>query len=269
LKPSADGGLFLVLAAYVDESGNDKFFTLSCLVAAYGAWVWFELDWKQCLDEKNAELKQQDRPLISRYHAADASSQVNEFAGWTPAEVTDFFKKLLGVFRKHITNTVGYTINLREFVEVFPETANDPKKPAYGLLLKYLMIEIGNNILAREKWNLVSIIHDRTKGYNQTLLDAFDAMIVDETFAHRERFSSITPMSWEHCIPLQPADMVAYENFKEVEGGHKNRLRRRSLQALLDCESTFGGKCVEIPLQGIREIKEMFEAAKAEKTGKK
>src|SRR5260370_19166793 len=121
------GGLFLVLAAYVDESGNDELFTLSCLVATFDAWVWFELDWRKCIDENNAELRQQGRTTISRYHAADASSRVGEFAGWTPNEVTELFKKLRGVFRKHITNTVAYTINLREFIEEFPPSADDPK----------------------------------------------------------------------------------------------------------------------------------------------
>jgi len=255
-----------LLAAYVDESGNSDLFTLSCLVADYQAWLWFELDWKQCLDEKNAQLLSTGRKPISRYHAADASSRVGEFEGWLPQEVAELFAKLLGVFRKHITNTVAYTLNLADFVAEFPNSADDPKKPCYGLLLKYLMIEIGNNILARENWQLVSIIHDRAKGYNQVLLDSFHSMVNDETFRYRERFSSITPMSWEHCIPLQPADILAYENFKEVERHYQNRDRRKSLTAILDLESTFGGKCVEIPRQGIREVKEMLDAAKKAKT---
>ena len=254
-----------MLAAYVDESGNDDLFTLSCLVADYQAWVWFEFEWKQCLDDKNAQLVASGRTPISRYHAAEASSRVGEFEGWEPQEVSEFFTRLLSVFRKEVTNTVAYTLSLADFVAEFPESADDPKKPCYGLLLKYLMIEIGNNILAREDWQLASIIHDRTKGYNQVLLDAFDAMLNDETFKYRNRFSSITPMSWEHCIPLQPADIVAYENFKEVERHYQNRDRRKSLTALLDLQHTFGGKCIELQREGIRDIKEMLDAAKKAK----
>lgn len=254
-----------MLAAYVDESGNNDLFTLSCLVADYQAWVWFDMDWRQCLADKNAQLVSDGRKPISRYHAADASSRVGEFEGWEPKEVVDLFTTLLGVFRKHITNTIAYTLSLADFVAEFPNSADDPKKPCYGLLLKYLMIELGNNILAREKWQLASIIHDRAKGYNQVLLESFDSMINDETFKYKDRFSSITSMSWEHCVPLQPADVVAYENFKEVERHYQNRDRRKSLIALLALESTFGGRCIEIQRQGIREIKEMLEAAKVAK----
>jgi len=257
--------LFLVLAAYVDESGNSEFFTLSCVVAEYSAWLWFELDWKKCIDERNAQLENEHRRTISRYHAADCSSRLNEFEGWAVEEQIAFTKSLLGVFKKHITNCVAYTINLKELVEEMPNVADDPKRPAYVLLLKYLMIEIGNNILAREKDQLVSIVHDRAKGYNQVLLESFDAMVNDKTFLYGKRFSSITPMSWEHCIPLQPADMLAYENFKEVERQFKQRNRRKSLQALLNLESTFGGRCVHIPREGIREIKAMLESAKLQK----
>ena len=251
-----------MLAAYVDESGNDELFTLSCVVAECSAWLWFEMDWQKRLDDKNAQLKSENRKTVSRYHASDCSSRFNEFHGWTPPEQIAFFQTLLSVFGAHVVNTIAYTISLREFVEEMPETADDPKKPAYALLLKYLMIEIGNNILAREKDQLVTIIHDRAKGYNQTLLSAFDAMCADETFKYRNRFSSITAMSWEHCIPLQPADLLAYENFKEVERGTTKRSRRKSLEAILSLEATFGGKCAYIPREGIREIRDMLEAAK-------
>ena len=260
LKPCSDGGLFIVLAAYVDESGNGELFTLSCVVAEYSAWLWFEMDWKKCIDEKNAELEKAGRQTLSRYHAADCSSRVDEFEGWTIEEQISFFNRLLSVFRAHITNCIAYTVSLKELVEEMPRVADDPKKVAYAFLLKYLMIEIGKNILAREKDQLVTIIHDRAKGYNQILLESFDAMLNDQTFHYRNRFSSIAPMSWEHCIPLQPADMLAYENFKEVERQSK-RNRRKSLQVILDIPS-FGGKCVSIPREGIRDIKTMLEGAK-------
>ena len=262
LEPSSDVRLFLVLAAYIDESGNSDLFTLSCIVGAYGAWVWFGWDWKKCLDEKNAQLVGEGRRLTSRFHAADCSSRVHEFEGWGVPEQTAFTKSLINVFRAHITNTIAYTISLKELGEEIPTSVDDPRRSAYVLLLKYLMIEIGNNILARENWQLVSIIHDRTKGYNRVLSDTFDAMVNDETFRHRDRFSSITSMSWEDCIPLQAADLLAYENFKEVERQPDVRKRRKSLQALLDLEATFGGKNVSIPREGIREIRDILEAAK-------
>jgi hypothetical protein len=253
-----------MLAAYIDESGNSELFTLSCLVAAYGAWVWFEMDWKTCLDKTNASLVRQGRKPITRYHAADCSSRLNEFEGWTQQEQVSLFTSLLGVFHKHITNTIAFTISLKELSEEIPTSADDPKRSAYVLLLKYLMIEIGNNILARENWQLVSIVHDRTDAYNRVLLDTFNAMLSDNTFRYRDRFTSITPMSWQDSIPLQAADLLAYENFKEVERQTRTRSRRKSLEALLGLTDTFGGKCVSIPRQGIREIKAMLDAEKQE-----
>jgi hypothetical protein len=259
LKPCGDGGSFLVLAAYVDESGNGEFFTLSCVVAKYSEWVWFELDWQRCLEQKNAQLETEHRQTISRYHAADSSSRVNQFYNWTTEEQIAFTKSLIGVFDAHVTECIAYTLNLKELVEEIPTVADDPKQFAYVLLLKYLMIEIGKNILAQERDELVSIIHDRAEGYNQILLEAFDAMLNDPTFLYRKRFSSITPMSWEHCIPLQAADLLAYENFKEVERQPDIRKRRKSFEAIINLEETFRGKCVYIDRKGIRDIKAILE----------
>lgn len=264
----AERGISLILTAYIDESSSDErvpeFFTLSCLVAEMSAWFWFELDWKQCLDEKNAQLKKLGRRTISRYHAADCSSRVNEFSGWGVEEQIAFTQSLFTVFQTHITNTIGYTINLRELAEEITDSAKDPKRHAYALLLRYLMIEIGNNILAREKDQLVSIIHDRSQ-YDVVLLESFNAMVDDPTFRYRNRFTSINPMSWEQCIPLQPADLLAYENFKEASRESKRRHRRKSLQALLDL-STFGGTSKFIPRDGIREIKGMLESSRLTST---
>jgi len=171
----------IVLTAYVDESGSPEsppeFFTLSCVVAEHSAWVWFELDWKKCLGEKNAQLAKEERTTISRYHAADCSSRINEFAGWTMPEQIAFTEALFKVFATHITNTIAYTVNLREFAEEIPDSASDPKRHAYALLLKYLMIEIGNNILSREKDQLVTIIHDRNPKYNAVPRESFDALL--------------------------------------------------------------------------------------------
>jgi hypothetical protein len=62
-------------------------------------------------------------------------------------------------------------------------------------------------------------------------------------------FASIAPMGWEDCIPLQPADFVAYEAMKETHRhrpGQKARERRKSLTAFLDLPDS-GASCDEIP----------------------
>ena len=56
----------------------------------------------------------------------------------------------------------------------------------------------------------------------------------DPTFSYNHIFPTIAPMGWEDCVPVQPADMVAYEVFRDskrrsIEGKEMNR----SLDALV------------------------------------
>ncbi|MDP9158799.1 MAG: hypothetical protein M3O09_01025 [Acidobacteriota bacterium] len=221
--------------------------------------MWFELDWVKVLAAKNKELTKQGRPLLSRYHAADCSSRVNEFAGWTTPEQIDFTKSLIGVFRKHQINTVAYSLNLRELGQEIPESADDPKKYAYKLLLRFLMLEIGENQLKPIKNSLVGIIHDRC-AYDGALLETFNLALVDPTFEYSTRFTTIASMAWQDCVPLQPADLVAYENFKEAERHILSRDRRKSLSSILDLDS-FGGRARCFRREGIREVKAIIETA--------
>src|SRR5262249_8492554 len=94
-------------------------------------WMWFENAWKKCLDAKNRELKKQGRQTISRYHAADCSSRLNEFKGWTVEEQISFTKSLLSVFKRGCVNVVAYSMPMQEFVRQIPECADNPIEACY------------------------------------------------------------------------------------------------------------------------------------------
>lgn len=53
-------------------------------------------------------------------------------------------------------------------------------------------------------------------------------------FPYKDCFSTIEPLGWQDCIALQPADLLAFECFKEAEARLAGRDSRRSFKALLD-----------------------------------
>jgi len=67
-------------------------------------------------------------------------------------------------------------------------------------------------------------------------------------------------MSWEDCVPLRAADLVAYENFKESQRKLVPRRRRKSLELLLDLDS-FGGRGSFLGRDALMQFKEIYEAA--------
>jgi hypothetical protein len=245
------------LEGYIDESGSAEshLFTLSCIVSHGGQWWWFENAWLRWLDKKNQELRKQGRKELSRYKAADCSWYKNEFDDWTKDEQIGFVEGLLNVFRYHNTAIISYTVDLRYIAEEMPEASKKPEAVAHILLLSHIMVWIGERILDDKRYasDRISLIHDRTAGYDAVLLDAFNAMKNDEKFKPRNRFTTIAPMGWERCALLQPADLIAYENFKIIERKHAGEKAPKFMELLLDLDS-IGGRGVEITREGIKEI---------------
>lgn len=242
----------MIFRGYIDESYNAKelkLFTLSCLMATGKDWAEMERAWKLQLTVKNKQLKREGRPLISRYHATDCNGRHKEFAGWTRDERDDFVLKLFHIFKRIPLNATAYDIDLDDLVEVFPEWGGDKLEAGYYALTKFVMFTIGADF---DKWGnghahmrgkpvKVTLIHDRTANgkYDPTILKSFNEQIADPDSECAKYFTTIAPMAWGDCIPLQPADLVAFEIFKDLQGQAKARERRRSFSALIDME-TFG-----------------------------
>ncbi len=220
-------------------------------------WSWFEMAWLNVLEKKNQELKKQNRPQISRYHAADCSSLKGEFKGWSVDEQIEFSRNLFKVFRTHPIHVHSYDMPLQLMVQQIPETASNPVGFAYVILLMMLMDQIGKETLRLYPNDKISLHHDQC-AYDGALADAFKEMVQGSIFSSHnlDRFVSITPERWQSCVLLQAADMIAYENFKE--GMRKNypsgRNRRKSLDALLDLDA-ISGRASGFGLEAIQELK--------------
>jgi hypothetical protein len=234
----------VVFRGYIDESydNGQQLFALSCLIATAKHWLEMERLWKLHLAAKNKDLKKSGRPLISRYHASDCSGRRNEFKGWTHQERDAFVLGLFGIFKRIPVHVVAIDVNLDELCEVFPEWAADRLKTAYAVLTRFVMLTIGQDYdelsggMSKQRGDKITLFHDRTAGgkYDATILEAFNCQMGDPDYKHKSYFTTIAPLGWEDCMALQPADLVAFEVFKEAEARAVARTRRKSFNALLD-----------------------------------
>lgn len=229
----------LMLRGYIDESHDPnpipQVFTLSCIIGFDNMLPWFEMAWAKVVEEKNVQLKEQCRPPISRYHASNCSSRHGEFADWSVDEQIEFSLKLFNVFRNHPIHIHAFDMPLQLLVQEIPETAENSVGFAYVILLFYLMQQISEKTLSLYPDDLISLHHDHCD-YDGALADAFGQVLDDPTFKRSDQYTSITPEHWQKCLMLQPADLIAYENFKEgMQHYHpspKIKGRRKSLEAL-------------------------------------
>ncbi|MDW5267331.1 MULTISPECIES: DUF3800 domain-containing protein [Acidobacteriaceae] len=253
---------FVVLSGYFDESEDSEWFTLGCIFSTGMNWTWLRTDWMNCLEKKNKQLTDEGRPTISRFHASDCWQGSKEFQGWEPLEREAFRSELKAIIDAsdgfHI---VSHSVKVSELAEVFNiKTHKKMKRACYRLLVQYLMMQIGNDVESRGRGYehvRISLIHDRTTGMDNTILDAFNQLKNDETFQSRHRFITIAPMGWENCIPLQPADMIAYESRKQVYRHKNGDGLGGELKELLDLPS-FGGSGHFFRRDNLEELKKLL-----------
>jgi hypothetical protein len=258
------------IVGYIDESANNQVFTLSCILTTPSKWADIERKWKAVLRDTNKALRMQGRQQISRYHAADCSSCKGEFAGWSVNEQITFSEKLIAIIKYNMTTVMAYSMPLDDFVAVYPERRENPDKEMYGLLLKFMMTQLIHDIEKQAaghplKPYKIALIHDRSSR-DGDMLASFTQMKDDVTFEGRDHFTTIAPTGWEDCIPLQTADLLAYETFKDASNkiSPQPRPRRKSLESLFEVDTQFGGHSLSFNRKSLEMLREVQEAKRSE-----
>jgi hypothetical protein len=228
-----------MLEAYIDESYNSRTFCVGGWLAPVEKWSVIQKSWKQRVDfERSMSIKKGFRP-ISRYHASDCSSLKAEFdrsKGWDEARQIRFSKKLLEIISKHKPIGIVMGGSVDDYLHHFVDD-NTPKKWKDGLYkfcICVVMDQIAEVMSAYFPEEKVTVYYDRGK-FSGMADKAFRSMKDDPRNADVSKyFVTMAPMGWEDCIPLQPADLLAFEGLKRVDGSlNGDDAIRKSLQALL------------------------------------
>ena len=129
---------------------------------------------------------------------------------------------------------------------------------AHVIILGYILTGLADNVLGDGSDATVGVIHDRGS-YDAVFRNTFNALTEDAGFPSRKRFSSINSMSSVTTVPLQVADLMAYENLKEVTRHESGRDRRKSLSLILS-EGLMGGFLKGINEEAVIEYVAYFNA---------
>jgi hypothetical protein len=254
-----------VLRAYVDES-----FSKDQRVLALGGWlatddIWDEIEkaWKLRIDYENRVSTKKGFNTISRYHAADMSSLINEFDrtnGWDNERQKRFCKKLIEILtRKRKQPVMGFSmaVVLDNWKLLFRRRV-DAEKNVY----RFLMMRCANliGIAMHNQWpnEQVVIFHDHGR-FNSAAQLAFTALKAPDC-QYRDYFKTVAPLCWKDCIALQPADLLAYEGQKTAHAGVNSPgdfapRYRKALQAMLGGNAALQGDCFLNYFENIRKAR--------------
>jgi hypothetical protein len=251
--------LFMVLEGYFDESIDDEWFTLGSVLSTGLRWQWLSVDWDRCIKRWSKRMVASGRKPLTRYHGTDCAGRNEDFDGWTELEQQEFLSELRGIIDSaEGVHTQSLSLRPKELAEVF-EIKGDKrlKRACYEVLLQYLMLDLGMDIEKRNPGYedcRVALFHDHTKFYDAWLNSAFYAMKDDPSFRQKQYFSTIAPMTWQDCIPLQPADMVAFETRKQAIRHTQGSALGGEIKKLLDLPN-FGGHALYFRRDNLEELR--------------
>jgi hypothetical protein len=234
------GRLFCMMTGYLDESANNETIVCGGWIATDRQWDKIIPAWRSRIAYENRVSAKHDLPPITRYHANYCANLKKEFKGWTIKRQIAFAKTLQDIMAARTSATkctkherpviFGWGMSTAEFKkEIIPKATDaEVKHVCYTLCAIDCLKGIGQAMEQYYPSERITFIHDRGD-LAVAAQQAFEA--VREKYP---QFVGLMPGGWEDFIPLQPADMVAYDLFKRISKRYTGVDQvRRSLQRLV------------------------------------
>jgi hypothetical protein len=221
----------MVLKAYFDESGHHsgaRVFALAGYMSYARNWYKFEREWKNVLLRFGVKV----------FHMVDCAHRKREFQGWSEEKRRSLLESLLNVIYRKPPKLwgIGAVVDIDAFARLSEsaraKVGNDP----YWLCFQFCAVEATNLIDHLEPDTKVAFIFHRKDNFEQHALRLFGRMKDDKDWPRRDRLGSIAFAPAAEFVPLQAADMFAYELFKDmgIKAQGKDQEMRYPLKRIIE-----------------------------------
>jgi hypothetical protein len=225
--------------AYLDESYDSKTFCVGGFLARVAEWEKIERAWAKVIAGEGIRSQRKGFAPISAYHATDCANLKNEFSvanGWDINRQIRITKRLISVIGSH--RLAGFVIggSIADVQNHLEPGKDVPKDFLYSICFKTCLIQIAGWLSATAIDPQVSVFYERSD-FDKLAREAFEMMRTDTNRVYQSIISA-EPKGWEDCIPLQSADLMAYEGFKAVGSSLKGKSNvRKSLEAIVGSQN--------------------------------
>ena len=204
---------------YMDESGTHD----GSPIVTVAAYIARPLTWKAFTNKWNAKKKP-----IKVFHSSECNGFKGEFEGWERAARDALVIRLTEVMRTH--NMMGFVtgLDLRSFEKAMAENPElkEMLPSPYGACFHWT---IGNvmRMLDGKTNERLAFFHE-INDYEDDAKDAFK--FIRENRVHHKSGMTLSFGGKDDFVPLQAADILAYEGFKLLQ--NPKARRRPSLEAM-------------------------------------
>jgi len=202
------------LQVYLDESGTHGE-SPAVVVAGY---VGEPAEW----DQWTSEWERTKEGRINVFHAVHCNNRSGEFSGWGKSERNAFVEAMLPITPKHIKIGISIGIDMKSYWDAISDRPDlnehfgNPYLACFGWLLQDIAEDIEKSGIDRG----FHIFHEE----NQFKEDAiYRHKWIVNNIPGGERCFGLSFAKKSDCIPLQAADILAYETHHKIKNPHQNR----------------------------------------------
>jgi hypothetical protein len=200
-----------MFTAYFDRGEDAKSTVLSVggYVATTQQWEAFERDWKQFLaDEK-----------ISMFHMTEYECRHGEFKDWNNDRRRAAIQRAHALIKIRTNCGISTAVILPDYASVLAECPDvkDKMPSPFALCVNGCLLEVSNWIVKfnRQGQRVAYVLESGDSGMGE-IIKVFDDITKDERLKSGCGFESIAVENKRVVLPLQAADINAYESWKHV-----------------------------------------------------
>lgn len=223
------------LRAYCDESGmhgDPQFFVVCGYVGRANEWIHLEDRWTNLLR----------RHQLAEFKASDCEHGQGVFKGKSPREREELQRKFYSLITKFALHGAASSIVMADYNALLPRLAKIRQtekytKSPYFIAFEHVLAALASIASNYPKKEQIAFIFDRQKQVQGRAKELYDLAIqhFDETtLSYYHRLGTLAFSSRLEVIPLQVADVLAYESYKYlVEHRFGSKERRWKMDILL------------------------------------
>lgn len=197
------------LVAYFDESGTHEdsgIVAVGGFISTAPRWGEFCAQWQVALSEFG----------LGYFHMADFANRVSPYNTWTEEQRRDRLLRFLTIIKANVIGSIGISFQKTAFDLLFSRRTKATCGGAYGLASSACFMDMGNLLSGLNIGGGVDYVFESGAQGASQMNRTFLANINDPEQRERLHLSSLRFENKRDCLPLQSADVLAYELYKQL-----------------------------------------------------
>lgn len=225
--------------SYDGKANNPDYFTISGFFSDQPTWEEVEHEWLAVNNEYG---------VTNGFHASELNGRgpKTRYSRWNKSRADEYSAKLLYCINRQKFRMRAYNCGIRgdAYRRVISSAGQIKLGHPWICCFQSCVAMIAKDMETLPRKDTFSVVLGRESRFDALAVALFNGMADNPSFPYRHRLETCTPGNPERVIPLQVADLMAFEYFKRLCGTDNGKRKRPPMDLIQEhnayCEGFFG-----------------------------